>query len=441
MAVKTAGKSIKQLVEERAALVVQAQAYHKANEENWSAENDTEFNEMMADASALKSATDRLQNLAQLEASVANNTSFSTGFSFDTGNRAPSKISIRDGRNANGSPRYVEIESGDRGTAKYHKEFCNYLALRDFESPQRRANLQSDSATQAGYLLASEEFASGILKEVDDLLFIRRRAKVHTVREASSLGIRRRTARLNSWAWGGELNVASNDTTLAYGKKILTPHHMTGSIKVSRDLIRRSAGTVESEVRYEMARNAAELQEDAFLLGTGVQRPLGVFVASSDGISTSRDVNTGSTTNFTADGLLAAKYALKSQYRSGARGSISWLFHRNGIERIAKLKDQENQYLLRVGMGVAQDGGAPEDTLLGYPVDESERAPNTFTDGNYVGLLANWNYYEIVDALDMEMQVLFELNARTSEVEYIGRMKCDGMPTLEEAFVRVKCAS
>jgi HK97 family phage major capsid protein len=89
-------------------------------------------------------------------------------------------------------------------------------------------------------------------------------------------------------------------------------------------------------------------------------------------------------------------------------------------------------------MGVMQDTGAPEDTLLGFPVDESERAPGTFTTGQYVGLLANWRYYEIADALDMEIQVLYELNARTNQYEYIGRLKTDGMPTLEEAFVRLK---
>jgi HK97 family phage major capsid protein len=79
--------------------------------------------------------------------------------------------------------------------------------------------------------------------------------------------------------------------------------------------------------------------------------------------------------------------------------------------------------------------------LLGFPVDESERVPNTFTNGLYSGMLCNWRYYEIADALEMDMQVLFELYAQTNQVGYIGRIKTDGMPTLEEAFVRLKCAT
>lgn len=161
-----------------------------------------------------------------------------------------------------------------------------------------------------------------------------------------------------------------------------------------------------------------------------------MFTASNDGISTGRDVNTGSTTSITADGLLNAKYALKSQYRNEVLGPVRWLFHRDAIKIIAKLKDSTNQYLWQPGL----QSGQP-DRLLNFPVDESERCPNTFTDGNYVGLLANWQFYEIADALDMEMQVLYERYADSNQIAYIGRLKTDGMPTIEEAFVRVKCGS
>ena len=120
--------------------------------------------------------------------------------------------------------------------------------------------------------------------------------------------------------------------------------------------------------------------ETAYLTGSGSQQPLGVFTASSDGISTSRDVNTGSGTSITYDGLGDAKYSLKSQYRNGgSRGGARWLFHRDGVKIIAKLKDGENQPLLRPGRGLLDDD---PDSILGFPFDESEKAPNTFTSGN-----------------------------------------------------------
>ncbi len=71
---------------------------------------------------------------------------------------------------------------------------------------------------------------------------------------------------------------------------------------------------------------------------------------------------------------------------------------------------------------------------------ESEYAPNTFTTGLYVGLLGDLSYYWIADALSMTVQRLEELYAATNQVGFIGRLETDGMPVLEEAFVRVKLA-
>jgi HK97 family phage major capsid protein len=434
MAYDPKGKSTKQLYEDRANLHADAKAYHAENESAWTKEHDEKLNAMISDVSDITASIKRRESLAELESAQASKIGqddpmVKLGRNSD---EQREKVSIRM-FSRDGKPHYEMVDCGPRGTANYRKAFTQYLATGQRE---QMAALQSDSPTQAGYLLASEQLAAGILKDVDDLVFVRRYAKIHTVMEAGSLGIRKRTARMSSFDWSQELTISTEDSALAYGKRSLTPHHLTGMIKVSRDLVRRSMGGVEAEVRYEMARNAAEEMEDGYLTGTGAQQPLGVFTASTDGISTNRDVNTGSTTSITADGLLNAKYALKSQYRNEVLGAVRWLFHRDAIKIIAKLKDTTNQYLWQPGL----QSGQP-DRLLNLPVDESERVPNTFTDGNYVGLLANWQFYEIADALDMEMQVLYERYADSNQIGYIGRLKTDGMPTIEEAFVRVKCGS
>jgi HK97 family phage major capsid protein len=442
MAVSVKDKSTKQLREERAVILNKAQAFHAANEDNWTAECESQWSEMLSDASTLAAAADRRDTIQGMMGGEAGNDGASHQDDPRTipGRRQDRKqatVQVRAGYDASGRPKYIERPVGPRGEEAYQAAFADFLKT---GSPS--AALQSDDAEQAGYLLASEQFASELLKEVDDLVFVRRYARIHTVLQATTLGIRARTARAATFNWSSELQVSAEDTSLKYGKRVLEPHHLTGQIKISRDLLRRSVVPVEAEVRGELARDAGEAMEDAYLTGNGVQRPLGVFTASTDGISTSRDVNTGSATGFTGDGLLSAKYALKGQYRRGQRGPVRWLFHRDAISLIAKLKDATNgQYLFRVGMGRQQDNTAPEDELLGFPVDESERVPNTFTNGLYSGMLCNWRYYEIADALEMDMQVLFELYAQTNQVGYIGRIKTDGMPTLEEAFVRLKCAT
>src|SRR5262249_34821442 len=134
-------------------------------------------------------------------------------------------------------------------------------------------------------------------------------------------------------------------------------------------------------------------QEKAFLLGTGVQQPLGLFVASADGVPTSRDVSTGNTTtDIGADGLIEAKYSLKGNYWPRAR----WIWSREAVKRIRKMKDGNGQYLWQAGLA----GGQP-DTILDVPYSVSEYAPNTFTTGLYVGIIGDLNQYWIADALDL----------------------------------------
>lgn len=462
MAVTINGKSAKELREERAQIITQLQARHAERADDWSQEDDNAHKEGMADAATLLDAAKRVEQLASLESGLleesVDNVRAPSAESIDpqelvgspkSRKATPNTIQIRNGYDSDGRPRYVSVEVSNRGSDDYRKGFESYLktgrpvaglhiAPDSQDGAVRTMALQSDSAEQAGYLVASEQFASELLKEVDDLVFVRRYARIHTVPEASTLGIRTRTQRAQTFDWSQELTVSAEDESLKYGKRSLTPHHLTGSIKLSRDLVRRSVVSAEGEVRTELSRDAGEVMEDAYLMGHGAQQPLGVFTASADGINVDRDVNSGATNNITSDALLSARYHLKSQYRRGQRGPLRWLFHRNIIEKIALLKDTTGQPLFRVGMGVAQDTGLPEDTILGIPVDESERAPNTLTAGQYIGLLANWRYYEIADALSMEIQVLQELNARTNQYEYIARLKTDGQPTMNEAFVRIK---
>lgn len=439
MAFDPKGKSNKELLEARVKLVTEARSYLEANEANWSKECDEKYNAIISDTSDITAVLERRKALENIE-SRQNDSIIRP----DDPQVNPRRVTGDDRRQVSirsfsrdGKPQYKFVDCGKRGSADYEQAFATVLQRGTAGlQPQQLAALQSDSPEQAGYLLASEQFAAGLLKEVDDLLFIRRYAKIHTVAEAGSLGIRKRTARMNTFNWSSELTVSTEDSALTYGKKVLTPHHMTGMIRLSRDLVRRTMQGVVTEVQSEMSRDAGEAMEDGYLTGNGAQQPLGVFTASSDGISTGRDVATGSATAILADGLIDAKYALKAQYRNGLLDAVRWLFHRDAVKMISKLKSNDNQYIWQPGLQLNQP-----DILLGFPIDESERVPNTFTNGNYVGLFANWNYYEIADALDMEIQVLVEKYADTNQIGYIGRLKTDGMPTLEEAFVRVKCST
>lgn len=348
------------------------------------------------------------------------------------------------------------ILDGTRAAPEYNSAFTNFLnghgpeafnkfKPADYKDMNAGTPMQSDVEEKGGYFIASEEFVGGVLKEVDDVTFVQRLGRLFVVRNARSLGVRRRTRKVNSFEWSQELTDLTSrlDESLAYGKRQLTPHYIGGGIPISRDLIRSTMIPVETMVLEELGIDLGEKLEDAYLYGDGNEKPLGVMTPSVEGVSTGRDVaaidadvnTTGGedgTTHFGFNTLIRAKYNQKLRYRNRSR----WMFHRDTMARISMIRDLNGQYIWQPSKIV----GDP-DTILGLPADESEWMPNTFTTGLYFGLLADWSYYWIAYALEMEIMRLTELRALTNEVLYIARAKVDAMPMLEEAFTRLKFAA
>jgi HK97 family phage major capsid protein len=238
-----------------------------------------------------------------------------------------------------------------------------------------------------------------------------------------------RTAAMSSFAWGTELQAPTADTTLAYGKREFKPRPGVSEILISKTLARNVAN-IDALVRAEIAEEVAAALETAYMTGAGATGPLGLFVASADGINTDRDVSTGNTsTEIKFDGLLEAKYKVKAAYQPGCE----WIFHRDAVKQLAKLKNSDGQYVWQASVVL----GTP-DLLLGKPVNMSEYAPSTFTTGLYVGIYGDLKNYWIVDSMNLEIQVLTELYARTNQNDYVSRLETDGAPVLSAAFARIK---
>jgi HK97 family phage major capsid protein len=282
-----------------------------------------------------------------------------------------------------------------------------------------------------GFLVAPEQFVAQLIQDIDRMVWFRQFATVIPLQGAESLGVPSLATDIADTVWTTELAVGTEDTSLAFGKRRLTPHPLAKYIKVSKDLLRSAALSVEAIVRERLAYKFGTVQETAFMTGTGAGSPLGIFTASDNGITTSQDVATDNTaTTITADGLINAKYGLEAQWLGSP--NLRWVFHRDAVKMIRKLKDGDGQYLWNPGLATDRP-----DTILNVPVLVSEYAPNTFTASKYVGLIGDLSYYWIAETMSVEIQRLIELGALTNQDYFIGRAMLDGMPVLEKAFVRV----
>ena len=316
-------------------------------------------------------------------------------------------------------------------TNDYDQTFRNYLAygLKGLKGGEERA-LQADLDQYGGFLVTPEQFVAQLIQAKDNLVFCRRLGNVIPVPNAASLGVPALDTDMAAPDWTSEIKTGSVDSSLDFNKRELYPHPLAKRIKVSKKLLRVAVMSIDSIIRERMSYQHAVTEENAFLNGNGVDQPLGVFVASANGISTGRDVTTTKSAMFTADDFISVKYTLPAQYRNS--GSIRWCFHRDSLAKIRKLKDGEGNYLWKQGLSDRPD------TILEIPFEESEYAPSTFSSSAYIAVLGDWRYYWIADALNMTIQVLTELYAETNQNGYISRAETDGMPVLENAFVRMK---
>ena len=400
---------IKALREKRGKLVADMRAMldaATAEGRDLSDEEQTKYNTMADSQEALRAKIDTEQRQRDLDREMAE------------------KIADDEQRAKPGNP---AGESEDR--AKLAVDGLRQWMKTGAVTPEFRA-LQVNNDASGGYLVPGEQFVAQLIKAVDDETFMRRLGTVFTVGNADGLGVPTLEADPADAAWTSEIATGNEDSTMSFGKRELHPFPLAKLIKVSNKLLAKSVLPAEQLVTGRLAYKFAISEEKAFLTGSGASQPLGIFTASADGVPTSQDVSTGNaSTSIQFDGLIEAKYKLKSNYWPRAQ----WLFHQDAMKQISKLKDGEGQYLWRMSV---RDG--EPDTVLGRPVNVSQYAPNTFTTGQYVGMFADFSQYWIADSIAMGMQRLVELYAATNQVGFIGRLEVDGMPVLAEAFARVK---
>lgn len=326
--------------------------------------------------------------------------------------------------------RVWERSSKPTGSEAYNIAFSSYLRGGRFDF-NASTGMSSDNEERGGYFQTSESFMSEIIKQVDDAVFVQKLSRVFMMPEAKSLGVRVRRSRASTFTWAGENTdiTPTRDTSLAYGKRLLTPNYLQGSTIISRDLIRNVPGA-EAMVIEEIGIDLNYKLEPAFLTGDGNQKPMGLLTAHNDGISTSRD-QTSTVTKPGFDDWTNMKYSLKGKYRDRA----TWMVHRYVLNEVALLKDGNGQYLWQPSRQI----GFP-DMILGTPVVETEWMPYTQSSGQYFAILGDFSYYWIVYEMNMDMQRLIETQAKTNEYEYMFRCKLDAQPVLEEAFSRGKRA-
>ena len=272
--------------------------------------------------------------------------------------------------------------------------------------------LQEGVDADGGYLVP-EEYDSRLIKVLNGENIMRKLGHKITTSGDHKINI---ASTEPAAAWieeGGALQFSDAQ----FSQILLDAHKLHVAIKVTEELLYDSAFNLENYIIDEFGKALSNAEEDAFLNGTGVGQPLGLF-AETGGGTVYKTV-----TKLTADDIMNLVYALKRPYRKTA----AFIMNDQTIATIRTFKDNNGAYMWQP----SYQAGEP-DKLLGYPVHTSPFAP---TDAIAFG---DYSYYNIGDRGTRSFKQLTELFAGNGMIGFVAKERVDGKLILPEAVQILK---
>lgn len=269
--------------------------------------------------------------------------------------------------------------------------------------------------TKGGFLVVPAEMETAIKDLLTANVAMRRLATVITSTADHKIPI---VTSYGAASWIGE-NGAYPKVDDAFGVKALGSHKAGKIILVSEELLNDIDYDLTGHINRSFARAFADAEEAAFISGDGADKPTGVLVDATTGVTAA------SASAITSDELLDLFYALKVGYRSNA----TFLLNDATEKVLRKLKNgTTGDYMWQPGLTAGQPN-----TLLGRPVAISDSMPTVAAGAKAIAFGA-FGEYMIKDTKGMQMQVLDQLYAENGQVGFKGNERTDGKLITSEAI-------
>ena len=300
-----------------------------------------------------------------------------------------------------------------RATDEYKRAFWNSMRNKNSYEIQNALSIGTDS--EGGYLVP-DEYEKKLVEALEDEVFFRSLA---TVIKTSS-GDRKIpiVTSKGEAAWideGGQFPESDD----SFGQTSIGAHKLATMIKVSDELLNDSVFNIEQYISKEFGRRIGTKEEEAFFIGDGTGKPIGIFNKTGGA-----DIGvTAATTSITFDDVMDLYYSLRAPYRNKA----TWLLNDSTVKAISKLKDGNGNYIWQPSVRE----GEP-DRILNRPYRTSIYVPELAA-GNRVMAFGDYSYYWIADRQGRSFKRLNELFATTGQVGFLASERVDGKLILSEA--------
>ena len=323
------------------------------------------------------------------------------------------KLSEAISRPVVGNPVQDKEDKTGRGSVAYQRDFWNLMRKKN--APVTNA-LQVGTDSEGGYL-APDEFERTLVEALEEENIFRQLA--HVIQTSSGDRKIPVVATKGTASWVDE-EAAIPESDPAFGQVSIGAYKLATMLKVSEELLNDSVFDLESYIAKEFGRRMGSKEEEAFLIGDGVGKPVGVFQTAGGG---EVGVTAASDKAVTADELIDLFYSLRAPYRKNA----VFIMNDATVKLIRKLKDTTGQYLWQPAL----TAGTP-DTILNRPVYTSSFAPLAEA-GALAIAFGDFSYYWIADRQGRSFQRLNELFAATGQVGFKATQRVDGKLILPES--------
>lgn len=400
---------INDLKQERASLVNDMRAIldkPKGQHGGMTADQETSYENLQAEADAIGKQVSRLENMVELERATA-------GAGRDepiAGHRQSTEDTILG-------------EDAAKGKKKefYQKAFFDGFCRKGYNRarPEFKNALEAGIDSEGGYLVP-EDWSSSIIKALAEINVIRRYADVVTT--SVDRNYPAETTR-GTFSWIDEEGTFLESDPV-FNTIQINAYKGGGIIKVSEELLQDNAFDLVGYLRNRAVENFDLLEEAAFCSGDGTLKPTGIFATTAVAGVNLTGTTAASASVITADELIDTYHGLARRYRSNA----TWVTGDAIAKQARKLKGSDNNYLWQPGLTASEP-----DRLLGRPFEVTDSAPAIAT-GVKTIMFGDLKYYHIGDRLGMTVQRLDELYAAGGQVGFRFNKRVDGKLMLAGAM-------
>jgi HK97 family phage major capsid protein len=431
-------KRIEQLYDEAASLHGQAKAILSEHEEKGlPADRAEQVDTLLDQVESLTAQAKQLERAAEAEKAfleterkaIFNETQMPDNAQIKVGERVLTADEVAEMKALLPFPGYM-ADLDAKAQTPYAAAMRAFLRKGDRELPDTlRKALQAGTAPAGGYLV-QDVFLNLLIVKEREASAMRRIANVLPPVPSGSVITPSEENLFSDATWTHELGTGAEDVVQPFGSRRLTPHPLAKRVKVSNTLLRLPTFDVEGYIRDRMAYKFMVPEENAFINGDGVGKPLGIL--NTAGLPT---LTTAAANVVSGDDIINWVYRLPAAYAPQAR----ILANRAFIRKIRTLKTGVGDYLWQPGLQM----GSPNRILdtpyeLSDQYDDGLDVNDVWEDNAIVAVIGDFSYYWIVDALQMSIQRLVELYAEANQTGFIGRKETDGMAVLAEAFYALR---